>query len=90
MAWDRSPNEKDSEERIAVVVSRHWDNPKITVTLNREKIEVMCGLNDFVSALADEMPHPMKVWRRKKQRTEALAAMLRAVEKVKQATAQVM
>ena len=89
MAWDRGPD-KDSQEKTTVVVSRHWNNPNIAVTVNQDKIEIVCGISDFVLALSEEMPPPWKIWGRAKHRREALAAMLRAVEKIKETSARVM
>lgn len=88
--WSRSDIEKGAEDRHAVVVSRHWDNPNIEINVTREKIELVCSLADFVSALQSEMPHPMKVWTKGRHKREITAAMLRAVEKIKEASSRVM
>lgn len=87
--WSRSVLEENSD-RHAVVVCRHWNNPEITVSVTREKIELVCQLSDFVEALAEEMAHPAKTWTRKGQKDAARAAMLKAVEKIKEASAKVM
>ena len=89
MNWSRSTNEVDSE-RMAVVVSRHWNNPDISVTVNRDKIELVCKLDDFVEALTREMGSPMFSFSMKSQKDRARRAMLAAVEKIKEASSKVM
>jgi len=76
--------------RQKVVISRHWHSPEISVTVSAEKIELTCDLEDFVAALVTEMPHPLKMWSRKKHSNEANAAMLRAIEKIKESSSKVM
>lgn len=45
-------------ERETVVISRHWDNPKITVTVNQDKIAILMQMSDFVDALVAEIGDP--------------------------------
>lgn len=78
------------EERLKVVISRHWSKPSIEITINRERIEVVIGLAEFMRAVAEEMPPAWKQWTKAKQDAAINAAYLKAVEKVKEATAAVM
>jgi hypothetical protein len=89
MAWIRGPNEERTE-KMTVVISRHWESPNISITVNEEKIEVMCKLDDFVNALCDEIGSPSLMFSRKTLRRRAFASMVMAIEKIKQATIQVM
>lgn len=45
-------------ETLHVVISRHWKNPVIAITITHEKIEVVCQMNDFVEALLAELGDP--------------------------------
>jgi len=90
-----------------VVISREWHNPEITVTVNKDKITVIAGLDDFIEGLIAEMkPIPKPVQPSKLARwilgdaqlatpedptPEAIrSAAYAALEKIKEATGQVM
>lgn len=89
MAWDRGPTEKNID-RFSVVISRHWDNPKISITVNQDKIEMVCTLDDFVSALSKEMSSPLFMVTMTRQHANVRKAMINALEKIKEASAKVM
>lgn len=89
MSWSRSPNEQELE-KMAVVISRHWNNPEISITVNRDKIELVCSLESFVEALAQEMGSPMFSMSMKNQKDRAKQAMVTAVEKIKESSSKVM
>ena len=77
-------------EKHAVVVSRHWNNPKIDITVNRDGITLICPLDDFVRALVAELGSARFVLlRREAQEAVARAAGV-AVEKIKESSARVM
>jgi len=73
-----------------VIISRHWDNPAITVSVKHEKIEVAISLNDFVSALAAEFGSPAMVFTNATFRKRLFDCVDAALIKVKQATNSVM
>lgn len=91
-------------EKERIVISRYWDHPEITVTINRDKITVEATLLDFLKALSEELepsPDQRRGWLAakllpeepsRKQRTthEILLAANKALEKIKEATCQVM
>jgi hypothetical protein len=78
------------EERLQVVISRHWDRPQIEVTVNREKIAVVMDMQDFIKALAAEMPPTWKTLTKDRRDSALSAAYLKTIEKVKEATSAVM
>lgn len=89
MVWDRGPAD-EIEERTAVVISRHWGNPEIRITVNQEKIELLTNINDFVDAVLTEIGSPVLLMTKKQLRRRANNAVLVAIEKIKEASAKVM
>lgn len=80
-------------ERTTVVVSRFWNNPQISVTVNRDKIVIEAQMADFVEALVTEVygkKRRLVLAKRKKLEQELRDAVAEAIEKVKMATSQVM
>jgi hypothetical protein len=71
----------------SIVVSRHWDNPNILVEYKEEGIFLSMDAPAFVSAISAQSAHPLKIWTRAKQKSEALKAMVVVVEEMKIATA---
>lgn len=63
----------NSETKLkeTVHVSRYWDNPEIRVAIHREGIEIEISLQDFCTALAEEMGSPALMFKK-----ETLAAKL--------------
>jgi hypothetical protein len=49
--------------REKVVVSRHWDNPDIRVTVNADEIKIICDLDDFLTGLLEELKDPAMMWK---------------------------
>lgn len=42
-------------EHINVTISRYWNNPQITTTVNEEKIALTVSLPDFLASLTHEL-----------------------------------
>lgn len=95
--FDRLKNEAPAE-KINVVISRHWNNPKITIYLDQNKIQIYTDINDFVSAIYEELPDIKPTWMQRikglvskeTMKSELVDATLRVIEKVKESTNQVM
>lgn len=43
---------------MKVVISRHWKNPAISVSVDLDGIALSMGLADFLDAVAQEMGNP--------------------------------
>jgi|LakMenEpi03Aug12_release.lakeMendotaPanAssembly.Ray.scaffolds.fasta_scaffold769403_2 hypothetical protein len=69
--------------RKALVVSRKWHEPKISVVVNVEGISMAMTMEDFVRAFCTEMGHPELA-------DKALAAGQEVVNEMKQASVAVM
>jgi hypothetical protein len=100
--------------REQVVVSRFWDRPEITVTVNKDQINVICDLDDFLVGMLEELKDPQMMWREAGDQGKSAwvwirtlfpksyaldhaqlmanirIAALAALEKIKDATSQVM
>lgn len=70
-----------------VIISRHWDNPEITVSVDSKKIEVQMSIEDFCKALVAEIPHPLLTLSRSQLEKQCLKNIGTVLEKAKQATA---
>jgi hypothetical protein len=46
-----------------VVISRHWDSPNITVTVNKDRITVECSLDDLIDGMLQELKSPEIMWK---------------------------
>jgi hypothetical protein len=77
-------------DKLRVVVSRHWDRPQITVTVNHEKIELFASIDSFREALLTELGPPWKLFTRHRLRRKMERAFVDIIEKVKEASSQVM
>ena len=101
-------------ERESVVISRFWHQPEITVTINKDKINVITSLDDFIGAVLTELEDPAMMFEKKRDEGKSAwlwirslypksvaidhdqmkanirAACVRALEKIKDATSQVM
>lgn len=71
-----------------VVISRHWDNPEITVYVDDEKIEVRMSIEDFCKAVVAEISHPALTMTRSGLEKNVLKVINTVLDKAKQATAQ--
>ena len=78
------------QERHKVVISRHWDNPQITVSVNKDKIEVFSDIDDFITALLEELGSPTLILTRNQLKQKLRLATVKVIEKTKLTTAQVM
>jgi hypothetical protein len=79
-----------SDETVRVVVSRYWNKPQITVTVNHEKIELFTDIGVFREALLTELGSPWRLFTRERLRRKMEQAFTDIIEKVKEASAQVM
>jgi len=70
-----------------VIISRHWDNPEITVHVDDEKIEVQMSIEDFCKSLVAEIPHPLLTLTRSQLEKNCLKTINTVVDKAKEATA---
>ena len=88
------------QERVNVVISRFWNHPNITITVNRDKIELIADIHDFINALYEELEKPVLKQTLKQRikgeipdqrlRDRLYVACDKATEKIKYATLQVM
>lgn len=77
----------DSEIRKqSLVISRHWDNPTIVVTIRDEGISLECSLDDFLLALAEEIKHPLVSFTKGRMLADLQAAKNVVLDKIKQAS----
>lgn len=84
--FDRLEQAKMTEK---LVISRYWNNPIITIQVDRDKIAIYENLEDFIKAVLLEVKAPILLTRRS-LRKRIIEAANTAVEKTKEATAQVM
>lgn len=95
--FDRLKNETPVE-KVNIVVSRHWDNPKITIFVDQNKIQIYTEINDFISAIYQELPDIKPTFMQRLKglvskemiKSDLVEATKRAIEKVKESTNQVM
>lgn len=72
-----------------VVVSRHWDNPNITVRIDKDQIQVEMTLEAFCKAMVAEVPHPFLTLTRAQLEKQCLGVIQTVLNKAKEATAQI-
>ena len=73
-------------QRQAVVISKDWHNPEIKVTIRDVGIQLECKLDDFIAALANEMPLPLVMVTRRRLSAEMLDAKNVVLDKLKHAS----
>ena len=90
------------DTQTQIVISRHWNKPEITVSVNREKIEIAQSMEVFINNLYHELSIPDEklslksrikgVFTPEREKIlERLAnAAQRVIEKSKEASSQVM
>lgn len=78
----------DKLQKNTIVVSRHWDNPEISVKVYLEGIEVIMSLEDLCKSFAQEVSHPSLTMTRTKLEKNLLASIDTIVQKIKDATNQ--
>lgn len=69
-----------------VVISRHWHNPTITVTILRDGIGVGMSLEDLCKAIVADMPHPALTMTRTGLEKNILSTLESVLNKAKEAT----
>lgn len=77
-------------DKVALVISRHWDNPEIYVRVNKDQIELKIGIADLAAAVVSEVGPVWKRVSQKKYEESVRKAFADAVEKVKESSARVM
>jgi hypothetical protein len=72
-----------------IVISRHWDNPRISIVVDASHIGISMTLDDFLEALREEIESV--TWTFKKSTWDAQfdAAADRVIEKIKGESARV-
>lgn len=73
-------------EQTKVIISRHWNNPEITVYVDSEKIEVQMSIENFCKAIVAEVSHPAFTLTRAELEKNVLKVVTTVLEKAKQAT----
>lgn len=79
----------EHHKRTMLVISRHWDNPHISVSVSDERIALEMPVEDFIKALVKDAKHPIGVHTRKQLESELLKALEVVVPKIKEASAAV-
>lgn len=75
-------------EKVALVISRFWNAPKIEVSINADKISLNLGIDDLATALIEEIVNPLKLWTRDSLNLKVRTALVSIVEKTKEASVQ--
>lgn len=74
----------------AVVISRCWDNPSISIKVTDKEIGIEMNLADFITALAQEVGSPALLFMQQTLLEYMRLASERIIESMKQETAKVM
>ena len=74
-------------QKNTLVISRHWDNPKINVLVTTKGIQIETSLDDFLVALAKEMGNPTMLLTKNMLLSALRGASLEVLEKIKEASA---
>lgn len=83
--------EEQNLDKHQLVISRHWNNPQISVTVNREKIEVIMSMEEFINCLITELNNEKIVLTTKGKMEKKLRDTAKQVVlKAQEATNQVM
>ena len=72
-----------------VVVSRKWDNPRIDVWFTQEEIGIHMELDSFINAIVAECGNPTLLLTNAQLAERVYTAVLRVVDEMKAATAQI-
>ena len=73
----------------AIVISRHWHSPNISVILTDESISIECDLDDFLKGLVEELNHPLKTMTKARLIEDIMSCKDIALNKIKQASSHV-
>jgi hypothetical protein len=76
--------EEEKNVRTALVISRHWDNPHISVTISDQRISLKMDIDDFLRALALDISSPFAVVTRAQLEKKLKEAASNVVEKAKE------
>jgi hypothetical protein len=87
--FDRFERIEQKSERTKLVISRHWNNPEIQITVDEKRIVLFADLDDFIVALISEIDKPI-TFSKAALADKIASASRKAVEKIKQSTNQVM
>lgn len=71
-----------------LIISRYWNNPTITVSVDSKKIEVQMPIEDFCKAVVAEIRHPSLIQTRSGLEKQILNVLETVLNKAKEATAQ--
>lgn len=82
-------NNTEKNKRTALVISRHWDNPTIIVTISDQRISLEMSIEDYLSAIASDIRHPGQIFTRAGLEEELIKANRLVLEKVKETSATV-
>lgn len=76
-------------ENHAVVITREWHNPEITITVDDRSIGISQTLEDFLKALAAEIGNPAAIFSRSALEKRLIEAATTVTEKMKRETVRV-
>jgi len=69
-----------------LVISRHWDNPHILVTIKDDGIQLECPLDNFIEALITEIKSPMVHATRSRQAEDIRMLKDKILNKIKESS----
>lgn len=72
-----------------IVISRHWDNPRISIVVDASHIGITMTLNDFLEALKNEIESVTWTFRQATFHQQYDEAVERVIEKIKGESARV-
>lgn len=89
-SFDRFPTEQPNE-KMQIVISRHWNNPQITITINRDKIELVMSLDKFIESLISELNNKnVIITTKNKMNKQITESAKKVILKAQESTNQVM
>ena len=81
------PNIVEKNIKSVLVISRHWNNPHITVHISDDRIAIEIPADDFLKAVAQEITHPALILTRDQLEAELLNALDVTLNKIKESSA---
>jgi len=76
--------------KSVITISRFWHSPKITTTISNESIKLKMDLEDFVTALKEEVGSVTWTFRKETFEKQLDEAVERTLKKIQQETNKVM
>jgi hypothetical protein len=70
--------------KSTVTISRHWNNPKINKTVTVDGIALSIDMDDFVTALKEEIGSVTTTFTKKTFETKLDKAVYSTIEKIKE------